>query len=47
MQKQKRWIKSLIETANADTTAMPWQRGSRRNTYIVKRRATLPLAKSA
>ncbi len=38
MKKQPRWIKSVIETAQRDTTAMPWQRGPRRQAMIAKRR---------
>lgn len=39
MKKQKRWIKSIVETAAKETTAMPWQRGSRRTLLANQRRA--------
>jgi hypothetical protein len=39
MQKQRRWIKSVIETAKTETTAMPWQRGNRRTAFAAKRQA--------
>ncbi|WP_372610874.1 hypothetical protein [Aquicoccus sp.] len=38
MKKQPRWIKSVIETAQRETTTMPWQRGTRRQAMIAKRR---------
>ena len=38
MTKNKRWIKSVTETAKtAETQAMPWQRGSRRAEMIAQR----------
>ncbi|SEP81231.1 hypothetical protein [Thalassovita taeanensis] len=30
MQKQKRWMKSAIETSKAEMPALPWARGNRR-----------------
>ncbi len=50
MKKQRRWIKSAIETAKSETTAMPWQRGARREGVIASRTAParpLRQAKSA
>ena len=38
MTKNKRWIKSVTETAKAeDIIALPWQRGSRRGEMIARR----------
>ena len=34
---QKRWIKSVIATAQQDSPALPWQRGTRRAAYVAKR----------
>jgi hypothetical protein len=37
MIKNKRWIKSVTETAKAsDLPAMPWQRGARRGEMIAR-----------
>lgn len=36
-QTQKRWIKSVIKTAQQDTPALPWQRGDRRAAFIASR----------
>lgn len=47
MKKQRRWIKSAIETAKTETTAMPWQRGARRATFISSRTAPVKQVKSA
>ena len=47
MKKQKRWIKSVVETARAETTAMPWQRGARRALTVAQRQNGLLRAKSA
>lgn len=40
MRKHPRWMKSVIETAKTETTALPWQRGARRAAMIVRRTAT-------
>lgn len=38
MIKNKRWIKSVTETAKAsDLPPMPWQRGTRRGEMIARR----------
>lgn len=38
MTKNKRWIKSVIETAKSEEApTLPWQRGSRRAEMIVRR----------
>ena len=47
MKKQKRWIKSIIETAQSETTAMPWQRGARRALTVTRRSNGLLKVKSA
>jgi hypothetical protein len=47
MTKQQRWIRSIIETAAKETTALPWQRGARRAVSITRRRLAEPKAKSA
>ncbi|MDQ2090109.1 hypothetical protein [Marimonas arenosa] len=39
MQIKKRWIKTVIDTATRDTTAMPWQRGKRRSVSMARRRS--------
>ena len=39
MRKQPRWMKSAIETAKTETTALPWQRGARRAETIARRDA--------
>lgn len=44
--KQKRWIKSVVETAQSPElakTILPWQRGVARTALIVKRHS-VPLA---
>lgn len=38
MKKQPRWIKSIIETAQRESPALPWHRGMRRQAMIAKRR---------
>ena len=43
----KRWIKSILETAQQDTPALPWQRGSRRNSFVAKRQYQSLKAKPA
>lgn len=40
MSKQRRWMKSAIETAKSEATALPWQRGARRTEMIARRDAT-------
>ena len=47
MTKKQRWIKSIIETAARETTALPWQRGSRRALSITRRQLKSIRAKSA
>lgn len=47
MTKKQRWIKSIIETAARETTALPWQRGSRRALSITRRQIKSIRAKSA
>ena len=47
MKKQRRWIKSIIETAAQDTTAMPWQRGTRRALTMSRRQTQGLNTKSA
>lgn len=37
MEKRKRWIKSIIETAANENTELPWQRGDRRAVFISRR----------
>jgi len=39
MSKQRRWMKSAIETARTEATALPWQRGTRRAEMIARRDA--------
>jgi hypothetical protein len=48
--KNKRWMKSVIDTAKSAAvagTALPWQRGGTRAALIVKRRAPLKAVRSA
>lgn len=47
MQKQRRWIKSVIETAKAENTVMPWHRGSRRSAFVAERRTLALKTKTA
>ncbi len=42
-----RFIKSVLKTAKAETTQMPWTRGARRAAFIAKRTAITELRKSA
>ena len=35
--KQKRWIKTVIETARTEAPALPWARGTRRGEMIARR----------
>lgn len=44
---QKRWIKSIIKTAQEDTPALPWQRGPRRAHFVATRKANSLQAKTA
>lgn len=46
MKPTRRFIKSVTETAKADTPDLPWVRGQRRKAFIAKRSAA-PLRKSA
>ena len=39
MKTNKRFIKSIVDTAAKDTTVMPWARGNRRAAFIAKRNA--------
>ncbi|MCD1627151.1 MAG: hypothetical protein ACU0BH_01945 [Paracoccaceae bacterium] len=48
--KNKRWMKSVIETAKSTTvagTSLPWQRGGTRAAMIVKRHSPLKAVRSA
>lgn len=47
MKTNKRFIKSIVDTAAKDTTVMPWARGSRRAAFIAKRNAAPVIRKSA
>lgn len=47
MKKQRRWIKSAIETAKTETPALPWQRGARRTAFITSRNTPAKQVKSA
>ncbi len=47
VQTRKRWIKSVIETAQQDTPPMPWQRGTPRAAFVAKRQTSTLKAKSA
>ncbi len=47
MKKQQTWIKKIVETAQNDKTALPWQRGSRRAEFATKRRPQNLAAKTA
>lgn len=42
-----RFTQSVIKTAQANATPMPWARGARRAAFIAKRKAPVILAKSA
>lgn len=44
---QKRWIKSIIKTAQEDTPALPWQRGARRARFVAARKTNSLQAKTA
>ncbi|WP_375569491.1 hypothetical protein ABWH93_16315 [Seohaeicola saemankumensis] len=48
--KNKRWIKSVLETAKAielEQTSLPWQRGRLRAAMVAKRRAAPKLSRRA
>ncbi|MFU8882633.1 MAG: hypothetical protein ACNA7Q_09725 [Rhodobacterales bacterium] len=48
--KQKRWIKSVLETAKSKelaATSLPWQRGTSRAAMIVTRRNSPKVARHA
>ncbi len=48
--KNKRWIKSVLETAKAlelDQPSLPWQRGRLRTAMVAKRRAAPKLSRRA
>lgn len=47
--KQKRWMKTVVETAKVDVPALPWHRGKARAAMIAKRSApkTAKLARLA
>lgn len=48
--KQKRWIKSVLETAKSkevSATSLPWQRGGVRSAMIVKRHTDPKVARRA
>ncbi|WP_168797961.1 hypothetical protein [Pacificoceanicola onchidii] len=47
MKSQRRFIKSIIETAKQEHPPMPWQRGVVRKATIEKRAAPLPQLKRA
>ncbi|UYV36711.1 hypothetical protein N4R57_17205 [Rhodobacteraceae bacterium D3-12] len=44
---QKRWIKSILKTAQEETPALPWQRGSRRARLVATRKTNSLQAKTA
>lgn len=39
MKSKARFIKSVIDAANKNTTSMPWARGARRDGFVSLRRA--------
>ncbi|MFU8863675.1 MAG: hypothetical protein ACNA7O_07155 [Rhodobacterales bacterium] len=48
--KQKRWIKSVLETAKSkevSATSLPWQRGGTRAAMIIKRHTGPTIARRA
>lgn len=49
MKTRTRFIKSVIATAKADATTLPWARGEARRAFIASRQGTrsVTLAKSA
>jgi len=44
---KSRFIKSVVKSAEENTTQLPWARGSRRAAFIAKRRDLPTLRKSA
>lgn len=47
MKTNKRFIKSICETAAKDDLAMPWAHGAKRAAFIAKRKGTEIVAKHA
>lgn len=47
MKTNKRFIKSIVETAAKDDTALPWARGARRKAFIAKRTAAQTLERKS
>lgn len=47
MKTNKRFIRSIIETASKTDTVMPWTRGARRAAFIAKRNSVPSLRKTA
>ena len=47
MKTNKRFIKSICETAVKEDVAMPWARGAKRAAFIAKRKGTEIVAKHA
>jgi hypothetical protein len=47
MKTNKRFIKSICETAAKEDTVMPWARGARRTAFIAKRNAAPIVVKKA
>lgn len=47
MKKERRWLKSVIQTSAEAQTALPWQRDNRRKPEAVKAEAMAPRAIAA
>ena len=47
MKTNARFVKSVVATAAANDTVMPWARGKRRAAFIAKRKSEAPVRKSA
>ncbi len=49
MKTERRWMKTLLADAAACKTKMPWERGIRREAFVVRRSAVAaaPLKRSA
>lgn len=47
MKTNKRFIKSICETAAKEDTVMPWTRGARRAAFIAKRKTAPIISKKA
>ncbi len=47
MKPQKRWMTAILETAKAENTQMPWQRGTRRAEMIARRTGEKATRRSA